>query len=63
MFTKLAALLRSKIALAGTGDEHGADDGAVVATATEATSHLPNALFAQNGGQHAEGTHTDEDKD
>jgi hypothetical protein len=62
MFAKLAALLHSKIALAVIGAVFVAGTGAVVATATGATSYLPNALFAQNGGQHAEGTHTSGDE-
>jgi hypothetical protein len=63
MIAKLAALLHSKIALAIIGAMFVAGTGAVVATATGATSYLPNAFFAQNGGQHAEGTHTSGDED
>jgi hypothetical protein len=57
MLAKLAVLLHSKIALAIVGAVFVAGTGAVVATATGATSHLPNAFFAQNGSQHDEGTH------
>jgi hypothetical protein len=49
MFAKLAALLHSKIALAIIGATFVAGTGAVVATATGATSRLPQAFFAQNG--------------
>lgn len=49
MFAKLAALLHSKIALASVGAVLVAGGGAVVATATGATSRLPLASFAQNG--------------
>ena len=63
MLAKLAVLLHSKIALAIVGAVFVAGTGAVVATATGATSHLPNAFFAQNGSQHAEGTHTPGDHD
>jgi Domain of unknown function (DUF5666) len=54
MFAKLAALLHSKIALAIIGATFVAGTGAVVATATGATSRLPQALFAQNGSQHGD---------
>jgi hypothetical protein len=57
MFAKLAMLLHSKLALALIGAVLVAG-GAVVATASGATAHLPQALFAQNGAQRAEATHT-----
>ena len=58
MVAKLAVLLNSKIALAIVGAVFVAGTGAVVATTTGATSHLPNAFFAQNGSHHNDGTHT-----
>jgi hypothetical protein len=54
MIAKLAALLHSKIALAIIGATFVAGTGAVVATATGATSHLPQAFFAQNGSHHGD---------
>jgi hypothetical protein len=60
MLAKLAALLHSKIALAIIGATLVAGTGAVVATATGATSRLPQVLYAQNGA-HGEGTHTADD--
>jgi hypothetical protein len=63
MLAKLAVLLHSKIALAIVGVVFVAGTGAVVATTTGATSHLPNAFFAQNESQHGEGTHTSGDDD
>jgi Domain of unknown function (DUF5666) len=54
MLAKLTALLHSKIGLAIIGATFVAGTGAVVATATGATSHLPLASFAQNGA-HARG--------
>src|SRR5690348_10497278 len=54
MLAKLALLLHSKIGIAIIGAVFVAGTGAVVATATGATSHLPNAFFAQNGSHNHE---------
>jgi hypothetical protein len=57
MLTKLSMLLHSKIGIAIVGAVLVAGGGAVVATATGATSHLPLASFVQNG------SHSHEDDD
>jgi len=54
MLAKLAVLLHSKIGIAIIGAVFVAGTGAVVATTTGATSHLPNAFFAQNGSHNHE---------
>jgi Domain of unknown function (DUF5666) len=57
MLAKLSMLLHSKIGIAIVGAVLVAGGGAVVATATGATSHLPLASFVQNG------SHSHEDDD
>jgi hypothetical protein len=57
MLAKLAALLHSKIGIAIVGAVFVAGTGAVVATATGATSHLPLVSFAQDGSHN----HGDDD--
>jgi hypothetical protein len=63
MLARLAVLLHSKIAVALVGVVCVDGAGAVVATTSGATSHLPHAFFAQNGSQHGEGAHTSADDD